>query len=194
VISDRIERVVGHLRGNVVAYLALLFAVAGGGGYALAATAGSGTISACAAKMSGELFLRTRGRCMRGQTSVSWNRQGQQGVPGKTGPAGATPPSAWAIVSNAGQAEPSDGISAQRLSAGTYQITVTAPACAGKENAPTVTVSDRDPPNGQPAGAFPVAWVAVTGSGSSFTVYSGVVVNGTFTPTDHTFDVQDVCG
>jgi hypothetical protein len=177
----------------VVAYLALVFAVGGGGGYALAATTGSGTITACASKNTGELFLRARGHCAHGQTSVSWNRQGRQGVPGKTGPAGAAPPSAWAIVSNAGQAEPSDGISAQRLSAGTYRITVTAQACANKENAPTVTVSDVNPPNGQMAGAFPLAWIADAGIGP-FTVYTGVVVNGTFTPTDHTFNVQDVCG
>jgi hypothetical protein len=193
VISDRIERVVVHLRANVVAYLALMFAVAGGGGYALAATAGSGTVAACANKRTGALFLDTSGRCGRGQMSVSWNREGRQGVPGKTGPAGSPPPSAWAIVSNAGQAQPSDGISAQRLSTGTYQITLTASACAGKENAPTVTVSDANPPNGQTAGAFPVAWVADAGVGP-FTVYTGVVVNGTFTPTDHTFNVQDVCG
>jgi hypothetical protein len=193
VISDRIERILKHLRDHVVAYLALVFAVAGGGGYAFAAAAGTGTITACANKKTGELFLRTRGHCTRAQTRESWNRQGPQGAPGQAGPAGAAPPSAWAIVSNDGQAHPSDGISAQRLSAGTYQITVTAQACADKQNAPTVTISDANPPNGQTAGAFPVAWVEDAGVGP-FTVYTGVVLGGAFTPTDHTFNVQAVCG
>jgi hypothetical protein len=168
-------------------------AVVGGGGYALAATSGSGTITACANKKTGELFFRTRGRCARGQTRVSWNRQGPQGVPGETGPAGAPPPSAWAIVSNAGQAQPSDGISAQRVSAGTYQVTVTASQCVGKQNGPVVSVSDKNPPGGEPSGSFPVAWVEDMGS-TTFMVYTGVAVGGAFTPADQTFNVQDVCG
>jgi hypothetical protein len=37
-----------------------------------------------------------------------------------------------------------------------------------------------------------VAWVEGGGS-NKFTVITGVVVGGSFTPTDHTFDVQDPC-
>jgi hypothetical protein len=180
-------RVVEHLRSNIVGYLALVLAVGAGGGYAVAATGGS-TISGCVVKRTGELLVRNR--CARGQAKLSWN---QVGPKGKTGAAGQAPVNAWAIVSNAGVAEPTDGIAVQRLSAGTYQVTVTAAACAGKENAPVVSVSDVNPPAGQTAGAFPVAWVEAGGT-NPFTVYTGVVVNGSFTATDHTFNVHDVCG
>ena len=181
-------------RGNAISLLALFLAA--GGGYALAATSGGNTISACANKHTGELFLHTHGRCKKGEKTVTWSKQGPvgpAGSPGAAGPAGQPPPSAWAIVSNSGQAVTSDGITATRVSAGTYQITVTAPACANKQNAPVVSVSDANPPNGQTAGAFPTAWVGNSGIGP-FTVVTGVVVNGTFTPTDHTFNIQDVCG
>ena len=88
----------------------------------------------------------------------------------------------------------SSGISSTLESTGTYQITVTAPACAGKINDPEVAVSDSNPPGGQSAGAFPVAWVALQANSSTFTVYTGDVVAGTFTPEDETFTIQDVCG
>jgi hypothetical protein len=187
------NRVLGHLRSNVVAYVAVGLALGASGGYAIAST-GTKTIQACVVKSSGELLVRTR--CSSSETKLAWNQAGPQGVPGKTGAPGApgqAPASAWAIVSNAGVAEPTDGIAVQHVSTGTYQITVTAPACSGKQNAPVVTVSDANPPAGQNTGAFPVAWIEDAGS-SPFTVYTGVVVTGTFTPTDHTFNVQDICG
>ena len=60
-------------------------------------------------------------------------------------------------------------------------------------NAPVVTVSDCYPPGRTGAStAFPVAWVEGRGS-NKFTVITGVVVGGSFTPTDHTFNVQDPC-
>jgi hypothetical protein len=80
----------------------------------------------------------------------------------------------------------------QHLSAGTYQLTATASGCAQAVNVPEVSVSDGYPPAGQSAGAFPVSWVRDTGT-NQFTVFTGVVVNGSFTPTDHTFNVQDSC-
>ena len=42
-------------------------------------------------------------------------------------------------------------------------------------------------------GAFPVAWYESTGSNQQFMVFTGVVVGGSFTPTDHTFTVMDTC-
>jgi len=141
-----------------------------------------------------------RGRCHRGQTRVSWNQRGPagpQGQTGATGPAGAPPPSAWGIVTNNGTplVAASYGISATRVSAGTYQVSITAPACAGKVDVPQVTVSDLNPPAGQFSGASAVAWVLdVSAPGVPFTVYTGDVVGGTFTPSDHTFNIQDVCG
>jgi hypothetical protein len=81
----------------------------------------------------------------------------------------------------------------QHLSAGTYQVTITAAACASGANAPVITVSDTYPPGGQVAGAFPVAWYESTGSNQRFMVFTGVVVSGSFTPTDHAFTVMDNC-
>ena len=183
------------LRQSTIALLALFLALSGG--YAIAASTAAKTITACANKRTNELFLSTHGRCTKREKKVAWNqrgRQGSQGMTGATGPAGPAPPSAWANVANAGGTIVSDGITATLVSAGTYQITVTAPACADKQNAPVVTLSDSNPPGGQTAGAFPVAWVGLEGFGSTFTVYTGDVVSGAFTASDHAFDVQDVCG
>jgi hypothetical protein len=184
------QRAIQHLRRNVIAYLALFLALGAGGGYAIAASK-STTIHGCVVKRTDELLVKSR--CGRGQTKLVWDQQGRAGPQGKTGPAGQAPPSAWAVVGNNGGANPTDGIMAARVSTGTYQITVTAAACAGKNNAPVVTISDSNPPDGQLSGAFPVAWAAFAAPGP-FTVYTGDVADGVFTPRDHTFTVQDVCG
>ncbi|MGO9960581.1 MAG: hypothetical protein ACLP50_32170, partial [Solirubrobacteraceae bacterium] len=179
-------KLIAYSRRNAIAIAALFLALSGG--YAIAASTAAKTITACANKRTGELFLSTHGRCTNTQQKVAWDQEGPQGIPGMTGatgPAGAAPPSAWALVSNNGVADPSNGLTATHVSAGTYQITVTAPACADKQNAPVVTLSDSNPPGGQTAGAFPVAWVGVEGFGPTFMVYTGDVVNGTFTPSDH---------
>ncbi len=188
-----IKRALSRLQGNVVAWLALFLAIGAGGGYAIAAT-GNTTVHGCVVKKTGELLIRSR--CARGQTKLSWAERGPAGTRGRTGatgPAGAAPPSAWAIINGIGQAEPSDGITATHTGTGTYQITVTAPACTNKENAPVVSISDAYPPSGHTAGAFPVAWVEDTGGGP-FTVHTGVTVGGTFSPEDETFNIQDTCG
>jgi hypothetical protein len=99
----------------------------------------------------------------------------------------------WGIVADSGGLAAGQGLTSQRLSAGTYQITVTAPACTQRANAPTVTVSDSNPPAGQAARAFPIAWLEGGAVNQTFTVVTGVVVGGSFTATDHTFDVQDTC-
>jgi len=186
-----------HLRRNPIAYLlcGALLALGVGGGYAYAATK-TKTITVCADKGTGVLHLHKRGKCKRGQTRVSWNQRGPQGAQGVQGPAGAPGApavSVWANVTNAGSLFAGQGLSVQHVSAGTYQITITAPACAHGTNAPVVTVSDSNPPGGQTAGAFPVAWYGSTGINQTFMVFTGVVVGGSFTPTDHTFTVMDVC-
>jgi hypothetical protein len=191
------HQILDHLRHPVL-YLALGVLIGAGGSYAIAATT-SKTIKVCADRGTGLLHLKMRGSCKRGQSRVSWNQQGPAGPQGKTGasgPAGQSAPSAWATITNNGTpfVTGTNGISATRVSQGTYQITVTAPACAGKQNVPVATVNDGNPPGGQTAGAFAVAWVALNGIGPSFMVYTGDVVSGTFTPSDHTFFVQDVCG
>jgi hypothetical protein len=185
-------------RRNLIPYAALLLVLvvgAAGGGYALAAS-GTKTITVCADKKTGILHLHNHGKCKRGQTRVTWNQQGPQGPQGSQGPAGqpgAPAASAWAVVAGSGVIAAGQGVSVQRLSAGTYQLTVSATACMQRFNAPVVSVSDANPPNGQGSGAFPVAWVTDTATNQQFTVTTGVVVTGTFTPTDHTFNVVDAC-
>jgi hypothetical protein len=188
-----IKRALSRLQGNFVAWLALFLAIGAGGGYAIAATSNT-TVHGCVVKKTGELLIRSH--CGRGQTKLNWAQRGPAGTRGRTGatgPAGVAPPSAWAIINGIGQAEPSDGITATHTWTGTYQITVTAPACTNKENAAVVSISDAYPPSGHTAGAFPVAWVENSGVGP-FTVYTGVVVSGTFSPEDETFNIQDTCG
>jgi hypothetical protein len=195
-----------HVRSNVIAYLALFLAI-GGGGYAVAAT-NTKTITVCADKKSGVLHLKTRGRCKRTQTRVTWNQQGPrgaQGIPGPTGQRGAQgiqgprgaqgapAVSVWANVSDPGVVIAGQGISVQHVSAGTYQVTITDPTCSRETNAPVVSVSDANPPAGHSVGAFPVAWYGATGANQQFTVFTGVVAGGTFTASDHTFDVHDTC-
>ena len=182
------------IRGQAIAILALFLALSGG--YALAATTRSKTITVCANKKTGLLYLHSHGRCTRKQTRISWNQQGPQGPEGGQGPSGAagTPAvSVWGIVAGNGQVLAGQGLSVQHVSAGTYQVTVTAAGCATGFNAPTVSVSDANPPAGQSAGAFPEAWVGDTGANEQFLVTTGVVVGGSFTAADLTFNIQDAC-
>jgi hypothetical protein len=78
------------------------------------------------------------------------------------------------------------------VGAGTYQVTITAPACAQGSNAPVVSVSDSSAPGGQTE-TFPVAWYGSTGANQQFMVFTGVVVGGSFGASDHTFTVMDTC-
>ncbi|HUA46141.1 MAG TPA: hypothetical protein VMA77_13000 [Solirubrobacteraceae bacterium] len=184
-------------RRNPIPYLALLLVLAlgAGGGYAFAASKNN-TITVCADKGTGILHLKTRGgRCKRGQTRVTWNQrgpEGPQGAQGPTGQPGAPAVSVWANVANAGSVVSGQGLSVQRVSAGTYQVTITAPGCANGSNAPVVTVSDTSDPGGV-AGAFPVAWYQGTAGNQQFTIFTGVVVGGSFSATDHSFTVMDTC-
>jgi hypothetical protein len=181
-------------RRNPIPYLALVLtlAVGAGAGYAFAASK-TKTITVCADKSTGILHLKTHGPCKRGQTRVTWNQQGAQGVQGPAGQPGAPAVSVWANVTNAGSVASGQGLSVQHVSAGTYQVTITASACAHGANAPVITVSDANPPGGQVAGAFPVAWYGSTGANQQFMVFTGDVVGGSFTASDHTFTVMDSC-
>ena len=186
-----------HLRRNPIPYLlcGVVLLLGLGGGYAYAASK-TKTITVCADKGTGVLHLHNHGKCKRGQTRVSWNQKGPhgtQGIQGPAGAAGAPAVSVWANVTNAGSLFAGQGLSVQHVSGGTYQVTITAPACASGSNAPAVTVSDSNPPGGQAAGAFPIAWYATTGSNQRFMVFTGVVVGGSFSPSDHAFTVMDAC-
>jgi hypothetical protein len=186
--------VLQHLRRNGIPYLvcAVVLVLGIGGGYAYAASKAK-TITVCADKGTGVLHLKPHGRCKRGQTRVSWNQHGPQGMQGPTGPAGTPAVSVWANVANSGSIVAGQGVSVQHISTGTYQVTITAPACTHAANAPVITVSDANPPAGETAGAFPVAWYGSTGSNQLFNVFTGVVVGGSFTSADHTFTVMDTC-
>lgn len=191
--------ILAHLRRRAIPYAALLIVlVAGlGGGYALAASK-TKTITVCADKKTGILHLKTRGKCKRGQTRVTWNQKGQQGpqgAPGVAGPQGPSAVSVWANVTNAGSVLAGQGISVQHVSSGEYEVTITAAACASGANAPVVSVSD-GPPNGQATGPYPVAWYEATGANQQFTVFTADVTlgaSGGLTLSDHTFDVMDAC-
>ncbi len=191
-------------RRNVIPYLALLLVlvVGAGGGYALAASK-TKTITVCADKTTGILHLKTRGRCKKSQTRVTWNQQGPQGVQGPQGatgaqgaqgvqgtqgPAGVT---VWAEVADNGSVSPGDGISVQHVGTGRYQVTITDPMCSRADNSPVVTVSDGDPNN--LGGAAPVAWFEVMGTNQVFMVFTGRVGSGGFAASDRTFDVLDTC-
>ncbi len=189
-----LTRPLHHLRRNVIAYLALFLALGAGGGYAMAATK-TQTITVCADKTTGVLHLKTRGRCKRGQTRVSWNQkglQGPQGVQGASGQPGAPAAVAWAHVLGSGAVFAGQGVAIQHLSAGTYQLTITGSACAQGLNAPVITVDDV-PPGSQGAGAFPTAWVAAVNSSNQFDVFTGIVASGSFSATDHEFYLVDEC-
>jgi hypothetical protein len=177
-------------RRNPVPYLALLvvLAVGAGGGYAFAASK-TKTITVCADKKTGVMHFKSRdGRCSRGQTRVTWNQEGPQGVQGSAGQAGAPAVSIWANVANNGSIVAGQGLSVAHLSTGTYQVTVTAAACAHGSNAPVVTVSGAS--QGMTA---PIAWYGSTGANQQFMVFTGDIGGGGFSPGDHTFTVMDTC-
>lgn len=176
-----------HVRHNVIAYVALFFAVGAGGGYAVAA-ANKKTIHGCVNNRTHVLSIEKR--CRRGEHSIAWN---QQGPPGVTGRSGVSPVTAWTVVGGAGSTIGGHGITVQHVATGTYRVTATPAQCAQVPvSPPVVTVSDSNPPAGHTAGAFPVAWVA-DAAGSTFTVSTGVVVSGAFSPADLTFNVQESC-
>src|SRR5271169_4970309 len=60
----------------------------GGGGYAIVSS-GAPTIHGCVTKTHQLLVEK---RCARGQTALTWNKQGPTGAKGTTGPPGATGP------------------------------------------------------------------------------------------------------
>jgi hypothetical protein len=204
-----LTRICSHLSTNVVAYIALAVAIGGSGGYAIAATSKPKTITVCANKKTKSVYNDARkGKCTSKQTKLGWNQQGPRGATGPKGATGAkglqgpqgpagptgTTASAWGVVGDNGNLGPgAQGLAATRLGTGTYQVTITAPACSQGSNVPTVTVSDSNPPAGFSSGAFPVTWVGDTVGNRQFTVTTGVVSGGTFTATDGTFNVADVC-
>jgi len=121
------ERITRHLSyANVIATLALVFAMTGG---AIAATGGftsGGKLQACVNEEGGLKLLKAGKRCKRGQKTVAWNQTGPAGARGTTGasgPAGASvqgpqgPQGApgdqnvkWALVDQSGKVEAQKGV------------------------------------------------------------------------------------
>jgi hypothetical protein len=153
----------------------LFFAIGAGGGYALAATSNK-TIHGCVNKRTHALYIQKR--CHSGQSALVWNQQGQ------------TSPTSWASVLANGFTGGGHGISVQHVSTGAYNVTATPSQCKQASPGPTVTVNT-GPPGALPSGGFPVAWE--TFNRNNFTIYTGVVVGGSFTPTDEAFNVQVPC-
>ena len=175
-----------HLRSNVVAYLALAIAVGSGGSYALAATtSNNGTVVVCVDKGSGVMHLAKHPRCGRAQSRI-----------GLSSALDRPSVNAWAVVELNGAVASGVGVRIAHAGSGVYDITVTAANCRhALNNAPVVTVNDGEPPYSSAASTFPVAWTQRAGTGfEAFTVYTGVVVGGTFQPRDESFSVTDSCG
>jgi hypothetical protein len=204
-----ITRMLGHVRHNTVAYLALVFSViGGGGGYAVAATTHHGTakkskttaIVACASKKTGELFLHKRGKCVRGRHQVRWSVRGPKGAPGAAGAAGAAGAPAPSIrgifdAQDGGAFPGSQGATATATGVGTFSVVITDPTCGAAANIPTVTPFDSYDSAGPavPPGAVPVAWLSDTTSPSQFVVHTGFVANGAFTADGVRFALLDSC-
>jgi len=172
-----LTRPLHHLRRNVIAYLALFLAIGGGGGYAYAATQ-TNTIHGCVNKSTHVLYIQKR--CGRGQSALVWSHQEPQVT-------------AWAAVNAVGfTGDGTRGITVNHVSPGVYNVTATLPQCANVTTAPQVTV-DTAISSATP-GQFPEAWEAHSGSGNNtFTVFTGVVANGTFTAADEPFNVAVPC-
>ena len=173
-----------HLRSNVVAYLALAIAVGSGGSYALAATVSNGTIAVCVDKGSGIMHLAKHPRCGRRQSRI-----------GLSSALDRPTVSGWAASNEAGDIVGGAGVSISHVGVGVYNITLTAASCReAANNAPVVSASDTEPPGGQAATAFPVAWTRPASTGiEAFTVYTGVVVSGAYQPKDESFNFTDSC-
>jgi hypothetical protein len=200
-----LKRLVGHVQGNVVAYIALMVAVvSGGGGYAIAATTHKTarkptSLTACVSRSSGEMFLHHEGRCAKGRHKVTWRIKGPRGKTGANGAAGAPAPSIFAavdagIVASGQQPIVEKGMTVARTGTGVFTIAITDAICAHGDNVPVVTPSSRylggEPV--PPSGAAPVAYVDEV-SAAQFTVTTGYVAGGSFTPEDDNFWVQDTC-
>jgi hypothetical protein len=171
-----------HLRRNVVAYCALAVAVAAGGGYAIAAS-NTTTIHGCVGNRTHVLYIQKR--CNRGQRALVWSK----GIPARA------PVTAWAAVNAVGfTGAGSRGISVQHTGTGTYDVTATLRECTQVTDAPIVTVGTAILPGSNPPGQFPVAWEVHSGNGPNrFTVFTGIVISGSFTPTDEAFNVEVPC-
>lgn len=163
-----------------------------GGSYALGSTSSNKTLSGCVVNSTHELLIQKR--CGRGQSRLSWNQQGPQGVPGNTGPQGPPAASAWARVlsGNGGTTVlDSENLSVQQEGDGVYTLTASGPCTTGSDPSEVVTPSFGD----VSTNGFPVAYVVTpNGPASVFQIVIGSVTNtGTFTQANGDFSVAVFC-
>lgn len=123
-------RMLASLRHWPVVAAGLLGLAAGGSGWAVAATAGSPVIRACANKRTGALRLARR--CRHNERRVTWNQVGPQGpagprgrtgLTGRTGAAGA--PGATGAIGAQGAPGPGASSFAAGASAGSGEVVLT---------------------------------------------------------------------
>jgi hypothetical protein len=183
-------KLIAYARGNAIAIAALFLALSGG--YAIAATTSTKTISACANKKTGELFLHGRSGCKRGQSKVTWNQQGPQGKQGATGAAAST---AFGQVDSDGVVMWGQGVTVQHAGTGDYAVTITAAGCATGANVPTITPTSSYSPTAPPppATSTPDAWIEDNGTNEQFTVRTGYLSGGSLAPIDDRFEIQVAC-
>jgi hypothetical protein len=130
-------------RGLPLVLVALIVALAAGGGYALA-SGSSKTITLCVKKHGGAVYKAKK--CKKGDSKLSFNKQGPRGATGATGTTGATgatgpagPSASYSATESPGSV-PSDGTSAAALSLPAGHYTVSASAILS--NTSTTTPAD----------------------------------------------------
>ena len=120
--------------------------------------------------------------------------QGPQGVQGPAGQPGAAAVSVWAQVTNAGSRLFGQGsVGAASFGRHVPGDDHGSGVRSWGERAGDHASRMRIPRLARWPARFPVAWYESTGSNQQFMVFTGVVVGGSFTPTDHTFTVMDTC-
>ncbi len=195
-----IHRILTHLRVHSIAYVALFFAVGGGGaGVAIAATGTrSSTIHACVSKRNGAVYIAKR--CSKSTRVLTFNQRGPAGAKGATGAPGATGPAgtpavvAWAFVTSNGNESANHGMTVSETAPGVYSMTATASQCQGEATEAPVVTPDGNPTSSGATSGIPVAWVDVTQGSTTFTVNAGFDQSGTYVAGNEGFVVQDQCG
>ena len=187
------SNVLKHVQRNAIAYVALFFAIGGGGaGAAIAATAvSSGTIHACVSKTTGALYVAKR--CSSSERALSFNQRGP------AGPAGQGGPSAFGQVDGTGKIVFERGMTITQTSTGFYSVDITASSCKhSKTQIPSLTPYGLGAVQGfagsQPGNVQPAVNEAATTGPRSFNVIAGYIgPNGTFIGTDQGFTIYDEC-
>jgi hypothetical protein len=173
------QRLVRHLKSNVVAYVALFFALGAGGGYAVAATTASPSIHSCVVSRTGELLVRAR--CRRGERALAL---------GKPVPIGDQPTVAVGQVNSEGVVVDESGLVIKEIEPGEFRVTATAPGCRGSKVIQTPIVS----PVVDAGPGTPVVLTSSPVPGNpSFEVGAGLTSNGGDAPGNQGFELLDTC-